>query len=91
MFRCRAAYCAVLAAAILFFLFFKEYLAFFTLVLILILPFFSWLFLALAARRTTAVLAAQNVTPYKNQEFSLYITLKRPLFPCSAQSCTSPA
>ncbi|MDF1493219.1 DUF58 domain-containing protein [Caproiciproducens sp. CPB-2] len=76
MFRCRAAYCAVLAAAILFFIFFKEYLAFFTLVLILILPFFSWLFLVLAVRKTTAELAAQNVTPYKNQEFSLYITLK---------------
>ncbi|MBW7571687.1 DUF58 domain-containing protein [Caproiciproducens faecalis] len=76
MFRCRASYCAVLAAAVLFFIFFKEYLSFFTLIFILVLPLFSRLFLTFAVRGTIIELTAQNATPYKNQEFPVYVTLR---------------
>lgn len=80
MFRCRAAYCAALAAAILFFILFKEYLSFFTLVFILLLPILSWMFMLLAVRRTTAELRMKNAPAGKDEEFSLYVTLKNASF-----------
>nr|WP_319487511.1 DUF58 domain-containing protein [uncultured Caproiciproducens sp.] len=76
MFRYRAAYCAALAAAILFFIFFKEYLSFFTLIFVLLLPFISWMFMLPAVRKTTVELQIKNSLADKNEDFSLLIVLK---------------
>ena len=76
MFRYRAAYCAALAAAILFFILFKEYLSFFTLVFILLLPSLSWMSTLCAVRGTTAELRTKNAPAGKDEEFSLYVTLR---------------
>ena len=80
MFRYCAAYCAALAAAILFFILFKEYLSFFTLIFVLLLPFVSWIFMLFAVRRTTAELRMKNAPAGKDEEFSLYVTLKNASF-----------
>lgn len=76
MFRYRIAYCFILAAAILFYLFFNGYLSFFTLVFVLLLPFISWLFMLFAVLKTTIHLEMNSPVANKNEEFILNIILK---------------
>ncbi len=76
MFRYRIAYCAALAAAILFYLFFNGYLSFLMLVFVILLPFVSWLLTLLAVRKTTVRLEMKSPVANKKEDFLLNILLK---------------
>jgi hypothetical protein len=76
MFRYRAAYCAALAAAILFYLFFDSYLSFFTLILFFLLTILSLLFTFIAVKKTTIKLAMENPSANKDEGFVLNVLLK---------------
>jgi uncharacterized protein (DUF58 family) len=76
MFRYRIGYCAVLAAAILFYLFSSGYLSFFTMVFLFLLPLVSWLFTLLAVFKTTVSTEMKSPIANKNEEFILNVIVK---------------
>lgn len=82
MLRYRIGYILFLAAAVILYLFDSEYLAFYLLAAVIVLPFVSWLLTVLAVRKTSVRFELKTPCASRGEEVLLHVILKnRSFFP----------